>query len=398
VLSKKQQRIAENSGGVPRRRVKGGAGSGKTIALAARAAALSGDSDRRTLVICYNRSLVTYLRDTIAMFVRSEGGDRKTITIRHWDGWWKDARKVLGLPFSGSPESQGSVARSVLEGDAAKLLPHYDAVLVDEAQDLTPDQIAALASVLQSSRSEILLCFDNAQDVFSKRGEWSRGAFSQLEFREAAIHLTESRRMPPRLATIANGFARHFLEVAEGDLLQVPDTETFDEHRDVMTWIQCDEWDLVPVALAEISALFDSSGQTSRDRVAWVDLVVAARTRERAFAMSAALEQQGLPVLCAVAGKTGSTEDQNAKSNFYKGRGRLKVSTIKSLKGFETSTMIVVIDAIPTVGADAALREVYTAITRLKGREGGSSLTVVCAEPSLARFGEFFNHVSLNVS
>lgn len=395
-LSKMQRAIADNSDRVMRRVVKGGAGSGKTIALAARAAALSTNSDNRILVICFNRSLVTYLRDTIAMFVRSVGGDRKTITIRHWDGWWKDAREVLQVAFSGSVEDQGLAARNALDRDAAKRLPHYDAVLVDEAQDLTSDQIAALATVLKSSRSELLLCFDEAQDIYSKGSEWARGAFSQLDFCDTAVHLKESRRMPPRLAAIANGFAYKFLNVAKGDFLQVPDTETVGQHCDDLKWVQCEKWDLEATAMTEIGALFDESEQSRRDRVSWTDVVVATRTRDLAFAVSTELEHRGMPVLCAFAGEIGSPEDQNAKSHFYKGRGRLKVSTIKSLKGFETTAMIVVIDSIPMAGADAALREVYTAITRLKWREGGSSLTVVCAEPSLERCGKFFNHVSRN--
>ena len=397
-LSPKQREIVMNPEGVRRRRVKGGAGSGKTIVLAARAAELAKKPDCRILVICFNRSLVTYLRDTIAEYTRRSGGDRKSIVIYHWDQWWSDSFRMLDeidqnrcdVPI----EEYGRVARQVLDAGAGSHLPRFDAVLIDEAQDLSPDQIGALTTVLRDGESEVLACFDGAQDVYENSDVWSDGdAFGELGFKGKFFQLKENRRMPPRVATIANHFAETLLNVHVENLLDVPVMETLEEHVAELKWIQCDDLDLVPVCMREVEALFDDDAPRSRDLVAWADLVIASRLRETALKLKSALEGQGLKVICAVDGESGSRDDQNAKTSFYKGDGRIKVSTIKSLKGFETTATVIAVEPFETPDAVGALREVYTALTRLKGRTGGSSLVVVCAEPSLREFGEYFNQV-----
>ena len=397
-LSPKQREIVMNPEGVRRRRVKGGAGSGKTIVLAARAAELAKHPDCRILVICFNRSLVTYLRDTIAEYTRRSGGDRKSIVIYHWDQWWSDSFRMLDeidqnrcdVPI----EEYGRVARQVLDAGAGSHLPRFDAVLIDEAQDLSPDQIGALTTVLRDGESEVLACFDGAQDVYENSDVWSDGdAFGELGFKGKFFQLKENRRMPPRVATIANHFAETLLNVHVENLLDVPVMETLEEHVAELKWIQCDDLDLVTVCIREVEALFDDDAPRSRDLVAWADLVIASRLRETALKLKSALEGQGLKVICAVDGESGSRDDQNAKTSFYKGDGRIKVSTIKSLKGFETTATVIAVEPFETPDAVGALREVYTALTRLKGRTGGSSLVVVCAEPSLREFGEYFNQV-----
>jgi hypothetical protein len=401
-MAPKQRQIVMNKKEeVSRRRVKGGAGAGKTIALAARAAELAKNPEKRILVICFNRSLVTYLRDTIAEYARRSGGERKAITIYHWHQWWSDAfamltdaeREQCRVP----PECYGDVARQVLAAGAAKRLPQFDAVLIDEAQDLSPSHIAALLTVLRDADSEVLACFDGAQDVYSNSDAWSGDAFRGLGFRGQWFHLKGNERMPPRLAEIANRFARDLLDVHEENLLDVATAETLEESVSQLRWVQCSEADSAQTVLAAADAMVVGSQSSGRDLVAWADVVIATRYRRTALDIQRALEVQGRKVICAIEGDEGSREDQQAKSGFYKGDGRIKVSTIKSLKGFETSAMVIVVEPF---GGDrdndhtASLREVYTAITRLKARSGGSSLTVICAEPSLRDFGLWFNTVS----
>ncbi len=392
-LSPKQREIAENPQRVTRRRVKGGAGSGKTLALAARAAILSREPDARVLVICFNRALVTYLSDLIAAYVRQEGGDRKAIVVYHWDGWWSESFSTL------DPETQkrchvpqadrARAAREVLEDGARQNLPQYDAVLVDEAQDLTPDHLRALKTILRDEKGgELLAFFDGAQDIYDRRVAWEKGSFDALGFRGQFFHLQENQRLPPRLAVIANRYAKEFLDVHDEDLLAVPVMETLEEWAAELEWIQCAELDLVSSAMTAVDAMFGDEVPRQRDPVAWADLVVATRHRDTAHRVAKKLQARELPVTSAIDVR-GSRYDQLAKSTFYKGDGRIKISTIKSLKGFETTAMVIVVEPFTNDKA-SSYREVYTALTRLKRRDGGSSLTVVCAEPSLAVFGDRF--------
>ena len=61
-LDLRQEHLAQTRTNTGYRRVKGPAGSGKSVVLSARAAELA-DSGKRVLVVCYNITLLNYLRD-----------------------------------------------------------------------------------------------------------------------------------------------------------------------------------------------------------------------------------------------------------------------------------------------------------------------------------------------
>ena len=163
-------------------RIRGLAGTGKTVILAMKAALThSHDPNANILITYYTRSLRDTIERLIVRFYRhfSEGEPNwAKIHVRH--GWgrqnlpgvYKDACNRTGVsPLSfgdakGQSDPFGYVCSNLVETGRVK--PFYDMILVDEGQDF-PDSFYHLCFFLaKGSRDEkqIVWAYDELQNVF----------------------------------------------------------------------------------------------------------------------------------------------------------------------------------------------------------------------------------------
>ena len=131
------------------RKVRGPAGSGKSQALAARAAVLASEG-KRVLVCTFNITLMNYLRDLVARHARElaeqQGQNlriiRQQIEFRHFHGWCKwvctiteygDKYSQLWGKFSGEmvlDRYMAELVSQIYEDPSVKdVLPTYDCYL-----------------------------------------------------------------------------------------------------------------------------------------------------------------------------------------------------------------------------------------------------------------------------
>ena len=82
-------------------------------------------------------------------------------------------------------------------------------------------------------------------------------------------------------------------------------------------------------------------------------------------------------------------EQGRRKRRFWADAPGVKGCTVHSFKGWEARALVMGIDTWPD-----ALRRTYVALTRLKADRLGrpAYISVVNGDPSMARFGEFFEH------
>lgn len=148
------------------RRLRGPAGSGKTMVVAGRASTLAGEG-KDVLVVSYNITLLNYLRDCTARF----GPERNAITWLYFHGWCKRVLSLCGcdevwrsLPWD-DPSVDELLATATIQAIDAnpKLVDRFDAILVDEGQDFRPSWWNALRTTLRAD-GEMLLIADRAQD------------------------------------------------------------------------------------------------------------------------------------------------------------------------------------------------------------------------------------------
>lgn len=185
-FDEKQRHIALVDVGGPAR-IRGLAGSGKTVILAMKAAHIHLTSpDAKILVTFYTKSLRATIKTLITKFYRiysDTDPDWKRIQVRH--GWGGSAipgvyseacgragRRPLTLPEAKRAAKRGETPFGAACSDllsSGLVRPYYDHVLIDEGQDF-PDSFYKLAFHLckgDRDKKSIVWAYDELQDIMN---------------------------------------------------------------------------------------------------------------------------------------------------------------------------------------------------------------------------------------
>jgi len=154
--------------------IKGPPGSGKTLVLVHRCCHVSKcqGKQKRILFVCYNIALVSYLKRLI--HEKGLGTGEKGIQIHHF---FQLCALVLGESLHYENE-EADYYDFVVEESLARLasgkhlVEPFDAILVDEAQDLSCDMLRALLFLLKDG-GDLVIALDSYQDLYRRRSSWS---------------------------------------------------------------------------------------------------------------------------------------------------------------------------------------------------------------------------------
>jgi hypothetical protein len=376
------------------RRIRGPAGSGKTMVLAGRAAALEREG-KDVLVVAYNHTLLNYLRDSAVRF----GCDSRRITWLTFHSWCKRVMTECGriaeydALFHGYSETDDERREAILATgmpalvdqtlrDPTVAVARYDAVLVDEAQDMLPEWWAALRQIVKP-RGEMVLVADVAQDLYDRRTRWTERAMTGAGFTGKWVDLDYSYRMPTQLTELARHFVQTYLPASDSPLPKAPAQQELDVDISRLRWLQVPSEELAATCAEAVAEMVVSSRSEDRDwSLAFADVVFLCDRIGDGQKVSRLLGERGIKIAGTYA--DDSRERTRQKRHFFKGDARVKGTTIHSFKGWEGRSLV-----IGVVGADSyrAKSLVYCGMTRLKAHPRGSYLTVVCAAPELAAFG-----------
>jgi superfamily I DNA/RNA helicase len=153
----------------------GVAGSGKTLAICARARLLR---DRhpawRILVLCFNASLATVLRRALP--------DDPSLEVATFHDWAQAQLEASGVVIP-PPPGRGTQWDRYWTQDMARLLlsalrerliaaAAYQAILIDEGQDFAADWFRALVQTLDPATGELLVALDPAQNIYGREVAW----------------------------------------------------------------------------------------------------------------------------------------------------------------------------------------------------------------------------------
>ncbi len=199
VLDLRQERNARAIGN-GHRIVYGGAGSGKTVLLIARAKLLAEAPEKRILVLCYNRLLAQHLRTALSGY--------PGVTVKSFHSWGV----CCGVSFSDGEDDNAYGQRLLARmRSEAPLCGQFDAVLIDEAQDWPCSWFQCAKIALKEPDSgDLLIVGDGSQSVYRNR---------DFTWAEAGIHavgrainkkfdLTRNYRNTVEMLRVAGVFSR----------------------------------------------------------------------------------------------------------------------------------------------------------------------------------------------
>jgi hypothetical protein len=413
-LDSQQRRLAETRTASGFRRIKGPAGSGKSLVLAAKAARLASEG-KSVLVVTYNITLWHYLRDMIRRNI-SHRDAMRNVELTHFHDWCKDLCMAAGagaayselfaeihkIEASNLPENEkrktiSELLGPILERDVPRLAretalskdaPRYDAILVDEAQDYLPLWWAALKNC-RAEGGEMVLVADTTQDIYDKAGSWTDDAMSGAGFTGDWARLEGSYRLPREALQAAHDFALEFLPKEKIDLAEASQG-SLEVEPCTLRWIQCSPADAKKQCVDAILALMRETGLKSGAANADITFIC----NEIAFGRSVTDELDTYSGIRTIHTFDGSRMEQvRKKMAFWKGDARIKATTLHSFKGWESRLLVVHVGH--AIGDDS-LASVYAALTRLKRSPAGSWLTVVCSAPELEAYGRSWSKRSVS--
>jgi hypothetical protein len=400
VLTERQRLLVTGRTESGYRRVRGPAGAGKSLVLAGRAAHLAAEG-KKVLVVTYNHTLRNYLKDLAVRF--GSGRLRDDVTWLGFHEWVKRAcseagegqryhdfwRSHLQDPHDLDVARIGrtprlaealnaqlpSLLEEILVRDAAAVT-HYDAILVDEGQDFQPHWWSLLRRICRPG-GEMILVADATQDIYGNAARWTDQAMTGAGFRGEWVTLEHSHRLPARLAALASDFAQRFLPAGLRMLPTPPQGELALEPTE-LRWVQVSDEALVQTTLSEVRSQISSSTHIGG---AVADLTILTDSSNIGERVVRNLESLGVRVIHTFG---AGPDARRRKRVFFMGDARVKVTTLHSFKGWETTSLLVCVQR----GRSATdLAGVYAAITRLRRSPEGGKLTVVCAASELATYG-----------
>ncbi len=387
-LDRQQQRAVEERTDTGFRKMRGPAGSGKSLCIAGRAAHLQ-QQGKRVLVVSFNITLLNYLRDLSVRF----GADPRQITWLNWHSWCKRVlfeagaeerhRELWHEHFDEiSPNAKEEIDILLAKAAVEELrgLPpddraQWDAILVDEGQDFRLEWWNALREQLRDG-GEMLLAADRAQNIYGTDAVWTeQDSMAGSGLPGAWFQLEATYRIPTELIPILQSFIDEFLPnqplpFREGEQLSLAGPCR-------LRWIDVAQEQLeskLTAAVLNVQRDADEAGH----RGAWSDITLLSPDRKMGRKVVERLERERIKVQHTYMDDTRAS--RMAKLHFFQGNDRIKATTIHSYKGWESPMLVI---GLKRASSSRDLSLVYTAMTRLLRSDAGSTLVVVSSAPEL---------------
>lgn len=386
------------------RRIKGPAGSGKSLVLGARASQVISEH-KEVLVVTFNITLLHYLMDIAVRYPHGNANTREDITWlnfhflckriclesgfeKEYYELWKnnaDLQEIFLNPSFSSDDLTNdiltnqlpSLVDGILSNHTNDFVNKFDAILVDEGQDFLPHWWAILRKLCKIG-GEMLLVADTTQDIYGTAKAWTDQAMEGAGFRGEFAKLDISYRMPPLLIDYVTKFAEKYLPRDSIDVPKKPQTE-LNFYPCKLKWIQTNKILAEEICKEEILNIAPSADPIL---LSIPDITFLTNSQKFGKTVSEKLEKYGVKVI-----HTFGIDDKDTrrrKIGFYMGDSRIKATTLHSFKGWESRAIVIYL------GHNYDIKSMflaYTGMTRLKRHIESSFLTVVCAIEELESYG-----------
>ncbi len=355
VMDLQQEQLARSLG-EGHRVIHGVAGSGKTMILGYRAQQLAQIFQKPILVLCYNATLATHLRQTM-----QEKGIADRVLVRHFHQWCRAqlATFHVGLPLPNNDKNAffAEMVERVSRAVENNQIPaaQYDAVLIDEGHDFKPEWFKLVLQMIDPRTNSLLVLYDDAQSIYErdhKRMFSFKSVGIQAQGRTTVLRI--NYRNTQEVLELAARFARELLTAEEADEDGVPLISPMSAGRHGPEPLIVK----LPTLEDEAQYIVDRLREAHKTGTPWQDMAVIYRHYEPVGKkVLSALRSSKIPVTYFEDATFGRNEDT------------VKFITMHSCKGLEFPLV-----AIPGVNlqAGAAMereeaRLLYVAMTRATG-------------------------------
>ena len=340
-------------------RLRGVAGSGKTLVIAQRAASLAA-MGKRVLIVTYNITLRHYIRDHVAR--ARYGFDWEMIEFNHFHGFCKnylnenDIKWPDDIGYTSDEFLSLVVPQTVIDEKKKgknRKSREYDAILIDEGQDFEKLWYDMLCLFLNNN-DELLLVLDEKQNIYNRDNSWT-DSMNGTKFRGRWRILKESYRIPYLLLEKVNLFAEQYLpNIGSTPIPNSYQTDFYDPHY---IWRNLNGTSIVDKVDSAFNWLTRKKGIHPQD------IIILLPTHQVGWSLVKYFNEKKIQVNHVF---EDDTNDHQHKRSFWMGDSRLKMSTLHSFKGWELMNVILIIPPDGS-GSEPDLDSlIYTSLTRTR--------------------------------
>ncbi|MBN8725212.1 MAG: NERD domain-containing protein [Acidobacteria bacterium] len=368
VMDLEQERLAKHLG-EGHRLLRGVAGSGKTWTLICRARILAQlYPDWKILVLCYNVSLTTMLKQMIDMVALPKCSANIKVTNYHPFLAQLAARAKV-------EQASGEKWAEILSQNLNKLIdegkykvPSFDAILIDEAHDFHPEWLKLIVRCLNPKTNSLFIVHDSAQNIYRKGFSFKSVG---IQIKGRAKILKTNYRNTREIAQLASSFLNcgvkftdELLKDDEGQLLEIIRPQATLRSGLFPQLIECQSFREECAEIAARVKLWLEKGKYPPQEILILYVKKGANPNDEKYiqAILTSLEEAGIEY-------EWITRNQESKRSFQLSSAKVKVSTIHSAKGLDFAAVALVgLSLLPSSieQAEVERKLVYVGLTRAR--------------------------------
>lgn len=376
-LTKEQIELSESKEG-ERKRIKGVAGSGKTLVLAQRAVNAHKRTNGYILILTYNITLRNYIHDQISAVREKFSWEYFHISNYH-DFITSNMNNVgIHFDFLESDEEGNFVfmqdkkrfnqlsdekiySNLHLFDNYKDKLPKYNVILIDETQDYKENWIRIIKDNFATENAEIVVFADEKQNIYSRELDEIKMPKIPIQVGQWDKKLNKSYRLSRKIALLISDFQKKYFsqkydienQIETNEMLHLFEEPYIEYHYITTSNGEKEDKELAKYIYAQIleHKLHSNDVTILSSRIRMLrslDYMLRIQSKEKTNTMFETREEFLELFPNAKTGLESNSEIEklrkNKKANFWMNRGTIKLSTIHSFKGWESPTVFLVIE------------------------------------------------------
>lgn len=391
ILSPKQMALAQSR--VKQQKIRGVAGSGKTVVLAKRAVNSHIRHGEKVLILTFNITLRNYIHDNLNR-VREEF-NWSNFHINHYHGFMASEVNNNNIKTTNSLDDYNN--ENLFETVKDKL-HKYQAIFIDEIQDYQKSWIKIIKKYFLADGGEFIVFGDEKQNIYDVELDSNKKPYTGIS--GAWLKLDHSHRLNNKILNLAEAFQSYFFENKYEFDKAIPKQQTLNFEEESIEYHKLDDnISLTDLSSFIINKLKHHSIQPqdvcilaqSNGLLRSLDFEIRKIQKQKTYTTFETQEMYDFLLKKNLSKNDFKSEirtiQRNKRFNFWMNSAGLKLSTINSFKGWEIDTLFLIIDGESKFESN---EKIYTAITRCRNR-------LVILNLNHADYDVFFNkNIKLN--
>lgn len=372
-LSKKQKELAISKN--KQQKIRGVAGSGKTLVLAQRAVNSHIRHGERVLILTYNITLRNYIHDNLSR-VRQEF-DWGNFYIVHYHAFIVTEANNRNIKNIDPEGTDVDVFESVKDS-----ITKYSAIFIDEIQDYREEWIRIIKKYFLKDGGEFVVFGDEKQNVYNQKLDKEKKPNTTIT--GAWNMLNESFRLGNKILQLAERFQNEFFKEKYELDKAIPRQQEIGFNEENIEYYKFDDNDNdIVVNLSNF--IFDKSKENkiqpqnicilahTNQLLRELDFEIRGITKQKTYTtfetkeMYERLKSDKSNKNELKSGIDIDTIRKNKRFNFWMNSGGIKLSTVHSFKGWEIDTLFLII-IIDNKFNHQTKEVIYTALTRCRNK------------------------------